>query len=371
MIETPGFDPYEVLDVGPDADEIVIQLAYKARIREAHPDVAGEAGLERTKQLNIARDWLLDPERRAMLRAPRQAAPTAPEPEPMRRRGPRVPPVDLNDLGRHTGEIHAFLHSIAALTPDERARVNYSLGDSPPPDLELYRDYLGPRLWAHSQALRDEVERVWERVVDEPAPNLPRLGRLLPTGLLVANLYAQWILLEDFFRDALAGLMVRGVRVADTLAVRCTTPWVGSVGHPRYGPRQSEVMDFFLAARDLADDAAERLARSWREHLGRDGRGHSSEHIGPGVWLPSPPDVPDVYKISGYLAAVDASRISPPPRLDEWLHPAFHYGLRLTAYVTATGLLGEPGRDYVQPGRDAVRPGADRWGQPGPGRLAG
>ena len=370
MIETPGFDPYEVLGVGPDADEIVIQLAYKARIREAHPDIAGAAGLEQTKRLNVARDWLLDPERRARLRAPRSVRP-APEPEAVPRGRPRVRHVDLNDLGRHTAEIHAFLRSIPTLSPDERARVNYSLGDSPPPDLELYREYLGPQLWARSQALRDEVERVWEIVVDEPAPNLPRLGRLLPTGLLVANLYAQWILLEDFFREALSGLMVRGVRVADSLAVRCTAPWLGSVGHPRYGPRQSEVMDFFLAAGDLEVDAAERLARSWRTNLGRDGRGHVSEHIGPGTWLPSPPNMPEVYQISGHIAAVDASRIVPPAGLDDWLRPAFHYGLRLTAYVTATGLLSEPGRDYVQPWRDAVMPGSSPWGQPGPGRIAG
>ncbi|MEX1295400.1 MAG: DnaJ domain-containing protein [Candidatus Limnocylindrales bacterium] len=370
MIETPGFDPYEVLGVGPDADEIVIQLAYKVRIREAHPDIAGSAGLEQTKRLNVARDWLLDPERRALLRAPRPVRST-PEAEATPRRAPRARHVDLDHLGRHTAEIHAFLHSIATLSPDERARVNYSLGDSPPPALELYREYLGPELWARSQALRDEVERVWERTVDEPSPNLPRLGRLLPTGLLVANLYAQWILLEEFFREALAGLMVRGVRVADSLAMRCTAPWLGSVGHPRYGPRQSEVMDFFLAAGDLPIDAAERLARSWRANMGRDGRGHRSEHIGPGVWLPSPPNVPEVYKISGYLAAVDASRIAPPPELDDWLRPAFHYGLRLTAYVSATGLLGEPGRDYVQPWRDAVMPDAGQRAQPGPGRLAG
>jgi hypothetical protein len=363
MIETLGFDPYEVLGVGPEADEIVIQLAYKARIREAHPDIAGAAGLEQTKRLNVARDWLLDPERRALLHAPRPTR-TAPEPEPDPRRTPRVRHVDLNDLGRPTGEIHAFLHSIGGLTPDERARINYSLGDSPPPDLALYREYLGPELWARSQALRDEVERVWERVVDEPAPNLPRLGRLLPTGLLVANIYAQWILLEDFFRDQLAGLMIRGIRVADSLAIRCTAPWLGSVGYPRYGPRQSEVMDFFLAAGDLPIDAAERLALSWRENLGRDGRGHRAEHIGPGVWLPSPPNLPEVYKISGYLAAVDASRISPPSELHDSLRPAFHYGLRLTAYVSATGLLSEPGRDYVQPWRDAVMPGSGPWGAP-------
>ena len=356
MVDTPAFDPFEILGVGRDADEVVIQLAYRARIRESHPDVAGPAGLELAKRLNVARDWLLDPERRALLASRRPAQPSAAAGSPGRRAGRARMYVDVADLGRHTAEVQAFLHSIEMLSSDERARVNYSLGDAPPPDLELYRDYLGPELWARSQALRDEVERVWERGLDEPAPNVPGLGRILPTGLLVANLYAQWILLEDFFREQLAGLMIRGVRVADSLAWRCTSPWIGSVGQRRYGPRQAEVMEFFLAAGDLPLDAAERLAQSWRRHLGRDGRGHRSEHIGPGTWLPSPPDVPDVLNISGYLAAVDASRISPPRGLDERLRPAFHFGVRLTAYVSATGLVSDRGRDYVQPWRDAVMP---------------
>ena len=47
MTADPGFDPYLVLGVGVDADELVIQLAYRARIREVHPDLAGAAGLER------------------------------------------------------------------------------------------------------------------------------------------------------------------------------------------------------------------------------------------------------------------------------------------------------------------------------------
>ena len=358
MADSPGFDPYIVLGVDRDADEVVVQLAYRARIREAHPDVAGAAGLEQAKRLNVARDWLLDLERRTLLDAPPAAAPAPPRPTGPRRRGGRRVPGAQAYVGRHADEIRAFLHSIERLVPDERARVNYSLGDAPPPDLELYREYLGPELWAQSQALRDEVERVWERTLDEPAPSVPGLGRLLPTGLLVANLYAQWILLEDFFREALGGLMVRGVRVADSLAWRCTTPWIGSVRHRRYGPRHTEVMDFMLAAGDLPLDAAERLARSWRVNMGRDGRGHRSESIGPGVWLPSPPNVPDVLKISGYLAAVDASRIAPPTGLGEELRPAFHYGVRLTAYVSATGLLDEAGRDYVRPWRDAVMPGA-------------
>ena len=64
MTDPLGFDPYHVLGVAPDADEIAIQLAHRARIREAHPDRAGASGLERAKRLNIARDWLLDGELR-------------------------------------------------------------------------------------------------------------------------------------------------------------------------------------------------------------------------------------------------------------------------------------------------------------------
>ncbi|MFO7533161.1 MAG: J domain-containing protein, partial [Candidatus Limnocylindrales bacterium] len=67
MTDHLGFDPYEVLGIGVDADEIVIQLAYRARIRQAHPDIAGASGLEAAKRLNLARDWLLDPGVRAKL----------------------------------------------------------------------------------------------------------------------------------------------------------------------------------------------------------------------------------------------------------------------------------------------------------------
>src|SRR5688572_3082037 len=63
----PSFDPYELLGVDPSADEVTIDRAFKARIRLVHPDIAGEAGLIETKRLNVAREWLLDPELRARL----------------------------------------------------------------------------------------------------------------------------------------------------------------------------------------------------------------------------------------------------------------------------------------------------------------
>lgn len=379
MSDSPGFDPYQVLGVDTDADEIVIQLAYRARIREAHPDVAGADGLELAKRLNIARDWLLDPVLRTRLAHGRGTAPTPGAPStrggpsswgpggrrtrPWTRRGAHGGPAHAAGFGPRTDELRAFIRAIDRLSPDERARVNYSLGEARPVDLDRYRDYLGPHLWTRSRALRTAVEHAWQRGLDEAGPFVPRLGRILPSGFLVANAYAQWMLLEEEFREALAGVVIRGGDAVESLAARCIGPWEGSVGQPRYGPRQQEVVAFLGVARTLPVNAAERLARSWRQRMGRDGRGHPSEHIGPGVWLPAPPNYPEVLKISGYLAAVDASRIEPPAGLDERHDAGFRFGLRLTAHVLASGLASDRSRDYLRPWRDAVDPDPSLWSQ--------
>ena len=369
MVDTPAFDPYAILGVGFDADEIVIQLAYRARIRGAHPDLAGPAGLERAKRLNVARDWLLDPVRRARLGSAHSSATTTGGRSARTDRGHRR--REAFDHGAHASELRAFLHALELLSPDERARVNYSLGEARPPDLQGYVDYLEPVLQARSRDLRDAVERMWARGVDEQAPLVPRLGRLLPTGFLVANAFAQWLLLEDALRAALAGLVVRGEYVIESLAARCVGPWSASVGQPRYGPRGQDVQAFFSIARNMQADGAERLARSWRGHLGRDGRGHPSEHLGPGVWLPAPANYPEVLRVSGYVAAVDASRITPPEGLDERHHASYRFGLRLTAHALALGLVNDPTRDYLRPWRDAIGPGYWAQHQPQSSRSAG
>jgi hypothetical protein len=382
MTGGPGFDPYELLGVGLDADAIVIQLAYRARIREAHPDIAGPAGLERAKRLNVARDWLLDPDLRAQLRrpwesqhgpgtAPRGRAPRTSARAPRARRRPgtaagaahAAPGLDpfAVDFGPRTEELHAFFGAITTLTRDERARVNYSLGDARPVFFEGYRHYLGARLWARSRALRDAVALLWGAGVDEVAPFVFPLGRLEPTGLLVANAYAQWTLLMDFFQQELGDAVFRSEHVLDSFAVRCRGPWEASVRQPRYGPYQPHVAAFLRTASALPVDAAERLARSWRRDMGRDGLGAPADHIGPGVWLPAPANVPEVLRVSGFLAAVDASRIEPPEGLDGDLQDAFRYGLRLTAHVLALGLVTGPARDYLRPWRAAVGAARSPW----------
>jgi hypothetical protein len=377
MADGPGFDPFALLGVPDDADDIVIQLAYRARIRAVHPDVAGPAGLAAAKRLNVARDWLLDPVRRASLpRGSRQATRTGTAASKSARRRsagvggssvgggvftdqPQPSRAGSSDLGPHGTVLRAFLLAIERLTPDERARVNYSLGDARPVAFEVYREYLDPLLWQRSQALRQMVDRTWARGVDDPAPLLPPLGLLLPTGFLVANAYAQWLLLGDFFREALAGTAVRGEYTIEALDARCRGPWDGAVGQPRYGPRQAEVQAFFALALSMPADAATRLARSWQRHLGRDARGRPARHLGPGVWLPAPAGCPQSLRVSGFLAAVDASRLAPPDGLAEADVASFRYALRLTAHVLALGLPTDPAHDYLRPWREAIAPAAD------------
>jgi curved DNA-binding protein CbpA len=372
----PGFDPYAVLGVGREADAVVIQLAYRARIREAHPDVAGDAGLDRAKILNIARDWLLDPDLRAQLTSPPGPVRATQEthyrggPRPSRTSGGRRPAgardgagfdADHFDFGPQTSGLRAFLHGARQLTADERARVNYSLGDGRPVDFAQYEDYVAPRLWELSQALRDAVAVAWEQGVDDQPPVVAPLGQLIPTGFLVANAYAQWMLLGDFFRQELAPSAFRSDHVMDTFMLRCVAPWQASVGQARYGPNERHVTALLHTASTLPLNGAAQLARSWRKYLGRDGEGKPADDIGPGVWLPAPPNYPEVLKVSGYLAAVDASRIDPPQGLDAADVAGFRYGIRISAHVVAMGMRGRAARDYLRPWRDATDHGTSLW----------
>jgi len=63
----PEFDLYAELGVSPDADPDTIRAAHREAVRQAHPDVLADqdAGDDSAKRLNVARDWLTDPTRRA------------------------------------------------------------------------------------------------------------------------------------------------------------------------------------------------------------------------------------------------------------------------------------------------------------------
>lgn len=71
---TSTFDPYNVLQVDPEAEDEVIQAAYRRLAQKYHPDVAGPDGAERMTAINAAWALLRDPARRASVDR-RRAAP--------------------------------------------------------------------------------------------------------------------------------------------------------------------------------------------------------------------------------------------------------------------------------------------------------
>ncbi len=378
MTQLPDFDPFKLLGVDASADAATIDRAYKARIRHVHPDIAGIAGLDETKRLNIAREWLLDPDLRAQLPPPTprwgrttEAAqppppPSTPAPSPPTSTstdwywdGAPAPPPRPSwaydplrddplrfDYGAHTDRLREFFDSIRSLTGDERARVTYSLGEEPPFFFDEFEGVVSDRLWARSEALEDAISSVWSERVDEQPPLLFPRGRVFGNGIVVANAYAQWLLMGDVIRQR-----TRDDDAIAALAGRCIAPWEASVGHDRYGSRQQEVVALLDDARVLSLTSAERLARAWHHDMGGFLYGRPGED-----WFPGSLDHPRPDLVSARLAAVDASRIEPPAGLPYEHHHGFRCGLRLTAYVLALGGASESGRDYLRPWRDALDP---------------
>ena len=63
----PDDDLYARLEVAVDASPEAIELAWRALLKQHHPDVAGDGtdALDRAKRINVAHDWLSDPALRA------------------------------------------------------------------------------------------------------------------------------------------------------------------------------------------------------------------------------------------------------------------------------------------------------------------
>ncbi len=210
------------------------------------------------------------------------------------------------DYGAWTDPLRAFFESIRSLTGAERARVTYSLGDEPPLFFDAFEDLLSERMWARSQALQDAVDRVWRERLDEAPPLLFPRGRVFGNGIVVANAYAQWLLLCDAISQKLPDPLA--IRALET---RCTAPWMASVDHPRYGLYQQEVVTFLDDARILPLRSAIRLAKAWQRDMGGYLFGRPGED-----WFPGSLGDPRPELVSARLAAVDASRIEPPDELD-------------------------------------------------------
>jgi curved DNA-binding protein CbpA len=225
----PSDDLYARLELSTDASPEAIEVAWRALLKRHHPDVAGASvdADERSKRINVAHDWLSNPELRARYDRERHPGAGRPArrgvPPPPPRRGPagsaphpsqplRRRPADVEEaLARH-------LDRVERLTPDEQDRL--TLAETPPVAfVASIARFLSPERLAALEAVE---QRVHER--------LPRAVRWNPAVRDSAVGYAQELVLGPFLDEHLSAPF------RDRVRERLTRGWSAAVDQPRYGP---------------------------------------------------------------------------------------------------------------------------------------
>jgi hypothetical protein len=121
MPAVPSFDLYATLRVEHSASSTAIRDAYRTLIRTHHPDVAGLT-LEVTteaQQINVAYDWLSDPQLRALYDQERGYSPGAWQAfSDHQQRQTTIDPWNA-DYGPRQSDALSFLRRVAALMPSE------------------------------------------------------------------------------------------------------------------------------------------------------------------------------------------------------------------------------------------------------------
>jgi molecular chaperone DnaJ len=254
----PIDDLYARLELPHDASYEAVEVAWRALLKRHHPDVAGGGADadERAKRINVAHDWLSDPDLRARYDRERRtrsthardghrasAGRTGPPPaapgrapagapsRPARRR-----PVDATEaLARH-------LDRIERLTPDEIDRL--TLAETPPiAFVASIARFLSPELLA---SLESVEQRVHER--------LPRAVRWNPGVRDSAVGYGQEIVLGSFLDEHLSG------DFRERVQERLTRGWSAAVDQPRYGPNGPAVARAIEALHHVKADVLRRIS---------------------------------------------------------------------------------------------------------------
>ena len=273
----PADDLYARLGVPRDASPEAIELAWRALLRRHHPDVAGPDGLELAKRINVAHDWLSDPELRQRYDRERASGirsgrpPRAGWDRPAPSRTARRPPTAAE-------RIAAVVERVGRLSGDELDRLALA-EPAPIAFLATLRQFVSPEL--------DRTLEAAERSALAALP--PAARRSLPIRDAVVGRLADIILgdvLEEILGDP-SGLWARE---------RLTRGWESAVGQPRYGPATTAVTVLLGRLRRLDADDVRRLASTG-----------TVERLGDTPWpAGTSPDEDDILRVSSELAAADA-----------------------------------------------------------------
>ena len=358
----PEDDLYARLEVAVDASPEAIELAWRALLKRHHPDVAGndEASTDRAKRINVAHDWLSDPELRARYDGERLGlvAPVSRGRAGARRPGYR-PRVTHQPWARQAGSratspqgsrrstrpdlvrgepaerLARFLARVERLTPDELDRLAAA---EPPPIafLATVRRFLPPEAKAAFAATEAELRR---RV---PTERWAEVG--LREGLLgVAAELSLSAFLDDLLAEPFRG------RARE----RLLRAWDASLDQPRYGPNTEGVVALRERAAALTRQELAALLRAsqgiagddrpWPESLDRD----EDEALRISAHLAAH-DVAAAVPVDGLAPATAqrvrrlAARIGHVTALRHAFQPAIHAAL-VAPWTAAANGGGEPG----------------------------
>jgi hypothetical protein len=285
----PADDLYARLEISANASPEAIEVAWRSLLRLHHPDVAGPSGLERAKRINVAHDWLSDPDLRDRYDRERGARRSVREtggrdPRALRRTVVHVVrqrPVEPAEA------LERFLERIPLLTADEIDRLACA---EPAPIAfgATIARFLPPDLLA---ALESMEAAVAERLDPDAAARPGVHDAVEGYGTeLVLGAFLDALLTEPFRERA---------------RERLTRGWEAAVGQPRYGPNGPAVLALIERVGGLDADGVAALAAVGRKGGAGDGRADP--------WPPdTTPDDDEALRVSSLLAGTDAAAAVPP-----------------------------------------------------------
>lgn len=285
----PADDLYARLELPSDATPEAIEIAWRSLLRRHHPDVAGPAGLDQSKRINVAHDWLSVPELRARYDRERgiargqrtRATSTGHVAHPPPRQTPRP-------VRRREDVIAEFLHRVEHLTDDELDRL--AVADPAP---IAFGATIRRFLPEEPQAALSAVEHEIDRRLEPAAASRPAIRDSV-------RAYAAELVLGSFL-DELLSEPFRG-RTRE----RLSRGWEAAVGQPRYGPNGKAIRTLLGRLRGLDDAGLRDLARA-------------SPAAAPDEPWPSgtSPEDDEGLRVSSELATRDAEAAVPANGLDQ------------------------------------------------------